>query len=84
MAAGAKRRLQHLPRAMCSGDPVTPSLPAQHLAVPGEGKPTATWNGGLKGRLRALETIGWQGQRAEDRMGTWGRGDMGTGWDFQC
>lgn len=66
MAAGAKRRLQHLPRAMCSRDPLTPSLPAQHLPVPGEGKPTATWHGAGK-----AGSVPWKLQ------GGWGCGDAG-------
>lgn len=47
MAAGAKRRWQHLPRAMCWGDPVTPSCP-RGICPPRRGK---THGEGARGGL---------------------------------
>lgn len=61
MAAGAKRRWQHLPRAMCWGDPVTPSCP-RGICPPRRGKTRG--EGAQGGSVSPSATSAWD-------MGTW-------------
>lgn len=60
MAAGAKRRRQHLPPAMCWGDLVTPHCP-RSICPPQRGK---TCDNGTWGALRPR-------QLPADAMGMW-------------
>lgn len=55
MAAGAKRRWQHLPLAMCWGDPVTPSCP-RGICPPQRGK---THGEGHREALCPHQHMGW-------------------------
>lgn len=74
MAAGAKRRRQHLPPAMCWGDPGDPPLPVWHLSAPARDNARRWGTGGSTSQ-----------QLPVDGMGTWVPvfGD-GRGWERLC